>query len=102
MAGRHVSTKGYLLSWLVLLALTILTLVVSQMLHGTAEVVVALTIAGIKGTLVAAIFMHLAEQRFANRFVFVVAILYVVILVGLTAADVVMQEPIEFRPPISG
>jgi cytochrome c oxidase subunit 4 len=92
-ARRHVSARAYVLTWLALLALTALTFLLSRQELGSLEVPAALAIALLKGGLVAVFFMHLLEQRSVNAFFFVVGVLFVVLLVGLTAADVVTREP---------
>jgi hypothetical protein len=36
--------------------------------------------------------MHLVEQRFSNRLTMLVSLLFIVLLVGLTVADVVTRQ----------
>lgn len=72
-ATTHVLPLGlYLKVGATLLVLTVITVWVAQYNLGALNLIVAMTIAGIKATLVALFFMHL---KYANR-------LYAVILVG--------------------
>jgi cytochrome c oxidase subunit 4 len=61
-------------------------------------VVVALSIAATKGALVALFFMHLWDQRGANRLVFLTSLVFVALLVGLTVADNATRFPLA-NPP---
>ena len=60
--SKHV--KAYLIVFASLLVGTVITVVAAQMdFHGHWNVVVAMAIAGVKASLVAAIFMHLKWER---------------------------------------
>ncbi|HET8540386.1 MAG TPA: cytochrome C oxidase subunit IV family protein [Anaeromyxobacter sp.] len=84
--GSHVGR--YAIVWIALLALTILTYALSRLhIPGGWGVVVALSIATAKGALVALFFMHLWDQRGANRLVFVTSLVFVALLIGLTLSD---------------
>lgn len=101
MFERRITGRSYLFTWLALLALSVLTLVLSFAPLGRFHVPVAVIIAGIKGTLIILIFMHLAEQQSVNRVVLLFWLLLLGILIALTAGDVATRY-ITQRPPISG
>lgn len=82
------SALRYLGVWFALVVLATLTLFASRAVTGEWGLVVALSIAGTKGALVAAWFMHLASGRPLHRLVFVVAIGFVVLLILGILADV--------------
>jgi cytochrome c oxidase subunit 4 len=87
----HVSRSHvgrYAAVWVALVLLTFLTWGLSRLhLGGGWGVVTVLAIATAKGTLVALFFMHLWDQRGANRLVFVTALVFVALLIGLTVLD---------------
>ncbi len=86
---RHRSHfSRYAIVWIALLALTFLTWGLSH-LHLTSgwDAVMVLTIACVKGALVALFFMHLWDQRGANRIVFVTSLVFVALLIGLVISD---------------
>jgi cytochrome c oxidase subunit 4 len=87
----HTKAGMYVGTWVVLVVLAAVTLLLSRMSLGAWQVPIALLIAAVKGALVVLIFMHLLEQRAVNRIVFGVALLLIVLLVGLTAADVLAR-----------
>ena len=70
-----------------LIALTILTVAVTYVDLGSANLWVALVIAGVKALLVAGIFMHLAFDKGVYSLVFISSILFVVLFIGLTLMD---------------
>jgi len=89
---KHLSLTNYLLTYVALLALAALSLGLSFIRWGAGDLVVALGIATIKAFLVFWIFMHLIEQRFANRLFMLVSILLFILLVTLTAVDVASRH----------
>lgn len=89
---RRPRARVYYLTYLGLLVLTAITFFASLYPTGLPEMAVALVIASGKSVLVALFFMHLIEQRFANQLVAVVSVLFVCILVVLTAADVATRR----------
>ncbi|HEX2571294.1 MAG TPA: cytochrome C oxidase subunit IV family protein [Polyangia bacterium] len=98
MAKRHISGKAYVLTYVALLVLATLTLVLSWVFKrsglggGAASLAVAIGIAAVKAFLVLWFFMHLAEQRFANRLVVLVSVTLLGILIALTATDVATRH----------
>ena len=85
MQEHHSATK-YVVIWLVLLVLTAVTVFTGRM-HFQGALVVALIIATVKGALVALFFMHLSEHHGANRLVFAVSVLFVVLMIAGSIAD---------------
>lgn len=84
----------YVAVWLALVVLTGLTYGLSHVKLGDWSLVIALAIALTKATLVALFFMHLWEERGASRLVLVVSVLFVVLLMTMTVADVATRfEP---------
>ncbi len=84
--GSHVAR--YAIVWAVLLVFTILTWAISRLhIQGGWGLVVALAIAIAKGSLVVLFFMHLWDQRGANRIVLVTSLVFVALLIGLTISD---------------
>lgn len=80
--SKHV--RGYILVFVALMALTVITVAVSYLDLPTAgAIALALAIAGIKGSLVAAYFMHLISER---KLIYVVlaftVIFFLVVLFG--------------------
>jgi cytochrome c oxidase subunit 4 len=101
-AHGHSHVGRYAAVWIALLAFTILTWALSRLhIPGGWGVLVALTIATIKGTLVALFFMHLWDQSGPNRLVFVTALVFVALLIGLTLLDNATRFPLA-NPPGSG
>jgi cytochrome c oxidase subunit 4 len=86
-----------------LIVLTTLSWFMSTLHLGAADTVVALGIAIVKSTVVVLIFMHVIKERVTTAVVPVVAILFVALLAGLTAADVATRRtfpraPLPFEP----
>ncbi|HSN90156.1 MAG TPA: cytochrome C oxidase subunit IV family protein [Anaeromyxobacteraceae bacterium] len=100
---EHSHAGRYFWVWVALIALTGLTYWLSRfhLAHGWA-VVVALGIASAKSALVALFFMHLWDQRGANRLVFVTSLVFVALLVGLTVADNATRFPLANPPEALG
>src|SRR5215208_659176 len=101
--GHHSHVGRYLLVWAVLLVLTITTWALSRLhIPGGWGVVVALGIASAKGALVALFFMHLWDQRGANRLVFVTSLVFVALLIGLVLLDNATRFPLANPPGSAG
>jgi cytochrome c oxidase subunit IV len=97
---QHTGSAGrYVLVWVALLTLTVLTFVASRQDLGRFHLPVALLIASVKAGLVVLFFMHLWESEGSNRLVFGVAMLFVALLIGLTLADVATRLPL-LRPDL--
>lgn len=78
----------HVLAYVALLALTALTFGLSFLHLGPWGPVLAMAIATGKAALVAAVFMHLVEQRFANTAVLLTGVLFVLTLLAFAALDV--------------
>lgn len=82
------STRTYLLTWLALLALAVVTFGLSQFDLGSLQVLIALVIAAVKATLIALFFMGLARERGSIPIAVGLWLALLAILISLTAADV--------------
>jgi cytochrome c oxidase subunit 4 len=96
----HPSHAGrYLATWAALMALTAVTWWASRIHVGPAwHVAIALAIACVKGALVVLFFMHLYDQRGANRLVVITSLVFVALLVALTLADNMTRFPLATPP----
>jgi len=93
----------YAIVWIALLALTFATWGLSRFhIPGGWGVAVALGIATAKSALVALFFMHLWDQRGANRLVLVTSLVFVALLVGLTLSDSATRFPLSNPPGSEG
>jgi len=110
-AAAHDSSRGhghshvgrYAVVWIALLFFTFLTYGLSRLhIPGGWGVVVALGIAATKGALVALFFMHLWDQRGANRLVFLTSLVFVALLVGLVLLDNATRFPLANPPGSRG
>jgi cytochrome c oxidase subunit 4 len=99
--GKHLGPAQYVLVWVALMVLTGVTLAVWKTnLSYSARVVVALSIATVKATMVAIVFMHLWEEKGVARLVLVVSALFVALLIGLVLTDNATRFPYA-NPPYS-
>lgn len=85
--GHVVSPKILIANGLALLVLTALTVGIAKFDFGEANVWVALSIAGLKVSLVCLFFMHLFWDRPFNSFIFVTSIAFVVVFIGFALSD---------------
>jgi len=92
--GEHHSALPYFLVWVALLILTITTYLTGRMHLGTWALPLALTIAVTKSLLVILFFMHLWEQKGANRIVIGTSFVFVALIISLTVADVATRFPL--------
>jgi cytochrome c oxidase subunit 4 len=95
-AEAHASSHGpgrYIAIWLILLAFTGLTVWTGRMDLGAANIGIALAIATVKATLVVMFFMHLSDSHGANRLVFVVSVLFVLVLMTGVFGDLLTRSP---------
>ena len=111
MVEHHVHPKKfYVFTFLSLVVFTVLTTAVAFVDLGYFNTVVALVIAVCKATLVELFFMHLNEQTGLTRVVIIAALLWLALLIGITASDVFTrgwlpsngswQSNAHFQPPI--
>jgi cytochrome c oxidase subunit 4 len=96
----------YFLIWGILLGFTALTVWTGRMDLGAANIGIALAIATIKATLVVMFFMHLSDSHGANRLVFVVSLLFLLVLLTGVFGDLLTRAEISlpsgaptFDPP---
>lgn len=94
---KHVTGVGYVATFLALLVLATLSLLLSFLHWEAGDLAVSIFIAVIKAGLVLFFFMHLVEQRFSNRATVLVSLMFVALLVGLTAADVATRQTFPAR-----
>lgn len=97
--------KGYLYILLILLVLTIITVSASRVDFGssTANVVIAMTIATIKASLVALFFMHLKDDKPINGLIFVSTLLFLAVFLGFCLVDAESRfdtRPATYKGPV--
>jgi cytochrome c oxidase subunit 4 len=92
--AEHHSAAPYFLVWIALVVLTLTTYVTGRMHLGKWALPIALAIAVTKSLLVILFFMHLWEQKGANRIVIATSFVFVVLLISLTVADVATRFPL--------
>jgi len=91
---QHVVSPKILLStWGALVVLTGLTYAATWVDLGSLNLALALLIATAKAALVALFFMHLLWDKGLNRVVFLTAIVFVAIFVGITLMDTLTYAP---------
>jgi len=81
----------YFLTWFSLLTLTAITVTVAGFHFGKLSVVVALTIATIKASVVLSYFMHLKFEAKLFHIMLLLTVLALVIFIGLTFTDVLFR-----------
>jgi cytochrome c oxidase subunit IV len=88
MGHHHVSsTAMFTVVLMVLLFLTIVTVAVSRVDFGSANMLIAMGIASIKASLVIALFMHVKWDTAINKIVFLSSFLFLSLLFIFTLAD---------------
>jgi cytochrome c oxidase subunit 4 len=93
-AVGHVVATGILAKvWIGLLVLTVVTVTVAGINLGPLNLLVAMGIATVKGSLVALYFMHLRWDKPFNAVVFIAALLFVALFVSLALLDTVHYQP---------
>ncbi len=100
------SWKGYLYILLILLVLTVITVGASRINFGSpaANVVIALSIATVKASLVALFFMHLKDDKPINGLIFVSTLLFLGVFLGFCLVDADSREdtrPATYKGPVS-
>ena len=91
--------KTYVVVWLLLLAMTVITVWTSYHNFGVMNIVVAMGIASFKAILVMLYFMHLKYDNKVNQVVFAAAFFFLLIFVGLTLSDELFR-PLETKAPV--
>lgn len=83
-----ISYRGYILTWLVLLGLTGATVGVYILHLGNLGALAALVIASAKAALILLFFMHLLQEGRFLKGIFLLPVLLIGVLIGLTFVDV--------------
>ena len=87
MTSHIYPVRLYLLIFGILIALTFTTVVVAEIELGPWNVVVALSIAIIKATLVVLFFMHVKDSSSLTKVIVLAGLFWMAILFGLTLND---------------
>jgi cytochrome c oxidase subunit IV len=98
MVAKHTSSGVYVLVWLGLLALTLLSFVLSRADLGAVDTVLSLLIAAVKSALVGLFFMHLIEERLRTAFVPIISTGFVILLISLVVTDVLTRHTFPKAP----
>ncbi len=85
----------YVAVFATLIILTIITVGVSYLNFGPANLFIALLVATIKGSVVAAYFMHLKGDERMNTVLLCSAFVFLAIFIGLTAIDVLKRGVVD-------
>ncbi len=96
MSHPKVSSRTYLLTWGGLLALTLLTSLLGLIDLGQFSVIVAVLIAAMKASLIAAFFMHALYDSKLVRVVIAGGVAWFLILVSLTLGDYITRGWLPF------
>ncbi len=102
MSEHVVSVRVYFGIFFVLMALTALTVSAAMIDLGRLNIVVAMTIAVIKATLVLLYFMHLRYSPRLTWLVVGVAFAWLTVLIGLTMVDPLTRMWLRSFVPLTG
>jgi cytochrome c oxidase subunit IV len=89
--GHIIPTKFYVVIWAILIALTLTTVYAATVELGIFNIVVALVIATIKGSLVVLFFMHLRYSTKLTMVTLVASLFWLFILFSLTMTDYISR-----------
>jgi len=92
MSEHVASIKSYILIFTALLVLTGVTVAIAYLDLGILNVVVALSIAGVKATLVVLFFMHLKYSHPLSKVFWIAGLLFFAILMVFTMNDYLTRE----------
>mgnify|MGYP002623898948 FL=1 len=93
MGHHHVSSSALFLNVLIaLLFLTVVTVAVSRVDFGSANMLIAMAIASVKASLVIAFFMHVKWDTAINKIVFLSSFLFLSLLFVFTLADLATRR----------
>lgn len=92
MAAEHahehvIGSRVYVAIWAILMALTVTTVIAASIDLGVFNIVLALLIATIKGTLVVLFFMHLKYSPKLTRVTVIAALFFMFLLFALSLTD---------------
>ena len=79
--------QTYILTWVALIVLTVITVAASYFNFGTWNVIIALVIATTKATVVAAIFMHLRYDLKFHAIIFSFSLIFLGVFIAFTMFD---------------
>jgi cytochrome c oxidase subunit 4 len=92
------SALPYVLTAAALFILTFTTYSVAKLDLGRWNFIVAMLIAVTKGSLVVLFFMHLKDQKGASRLTMLIAVMFVLLLIGLVIGDLSTRFPLALPP----
>lgn len=92
MAEPVVSRKTYFKTFLSLLGLTLLTTLLGFLNLGSMSTALAIFLAAVKATLIAAFFMHALHESAVVRVVIAAGVIWFLIFVSLTAVDYISRS----------
>jgi cytochrome c oxidase subunit 4 len=87
MKAPTVSRKQYAFTWVALLVLALITTLIGMLDLGPFNMVIAITIATIKASLIAAFFMHALYESKVVRVIIAGGVIWFLIMVSLTLGD---------------
>jgi len=92
-AGHVVSLRVLATVFVILLALTYVTVAARYIDLGSLNIWIALGIATVKGTLVILYFMHLRYDSPFNAVIFATALVFMFLFLGVTILDTIQYQP---------
>ena len=88
-SDKKISNPGsYLIVWLALMLLTVLTVVVAESGLGKHGALVSVAIAFMKSGLILFFFMHLKDEKYLIKVMLLLAVFTVAVIIGLTFSDI--------------
>ncbi len=87
----HVLTRTFIIVWIALLCLTGLTIMAARMQMGAWSMVANIVIASAKASLVLWFFMHLKYEKRLFKLLFIVPLITITIIIGLTFFDILYR-----------
>ncbi len=88
-SDKKISNSGsYLIVWLALISLTVLTVAVAGSGLGKHGALVSVTIALIKSGLILFFFMRLKDEKYLIKVMLLLAVFTVAVIIGLTFSDI--------------
>ncbi len=108
MVDAKAEARGYVLTLMALLFLTVVTVGASYIDFGQGNIVIALAIATVKGTLVALFFMHLAHDRPVNALIAVAGFIFLGLFIMFDLIDIQTRRdpipqnynPVQLQAPV--
>ena len=101
-ADHAKQVRTYAIVLAALLVLTVITVAASRVDFGSLNVIIALGIATVKGSLVALYFMHLRHDKPMNAIIFLMSLLFLALFLGGTLSDVQSRwdvQPANLKAP---